>query len=390
MENIFLLEEVLKFQKLSGLISEKVYKSNLKKINNFEGTVLGSLTKELQKEYVKNIHKSSLFNESESKYLKDYFKKYTSINESNIRKHNLLLKEGFIGNVGKFFGDAWNKIKQVYGNIKNFVSKAFEFLKTNTIKICTKIYEYIKNQLNSKKQAFLTYLNKADHHVLKTEFDKCNELYGFFKKYINNFWISLTQQVLNNPDITALYASTLLGETFTSKRMIQLFENSSTGEVPHELEDMFVKNAAGNKILKLLMKAIKLILNPVTLIISEIVKFSLSKIFQASNYLASKVGGPEVIKWVVLPGAIIATYELLDKQFDITHHLIEHWSKEVLSLFTQEAELLLEIGGYVYLAYACYEFAATISNTWQSLTQKQPVQQSTQQSTQQPVKQSVQ
>ena len=129
MENIFLLEEVLKFQKLSGLISEKDYKSNLKKINTFEGTVLGTLTKELQKEYINNIDRSSLFSESECKYLKEYFKTYDSINESNIRKHNLLLKEGFFGDVAKFFGDAWSKIKQVYGNIKDFVLKVWEFLK---------------------------------------------------------------------------------------------------------------------------------------------------------------------------------------------------------------------------------------------------------------------
>jgi hypothetical protein len=351
MENIFLLEEVLKFQKLSGLISEKVYKSNLKKINNFEGTVLGSLTKELQKEYVKNIHKSSLFNESECKYLKDYFKKYTSINESNIRKHNLLLKEGFIGNVGKFFGDAWNKIKQVYGNIKDFVLKLWDFLKTSAIKVSKAAYTYIKNQFSSKKNALIAYLNKQDHGSRDKELQTSAKLFNFFKGYITKFWNMLSTSVLNNPVLSQMGQNSLK-EVFTSRRMFKLFEN----EIVHP--EQWIKNPAAQKIISILMEIVKALTSPIQFILVKGAKFLIGRLFKASNQLAIKLGsGIENIEWIVLPAAVTAALESLPPIHDLIHHL----SEQVLGAIFGEAtgiSAILEAGSIIYMIYAIHEMVA--------------------------------
>jgi hypothetical protein len=352
MENIFLLEEVLKFQKLSGLISEKDYKSNLKKINAFEGTVLGTLTKELQKEYIKNIDRSSLFSESEVKYLKEYFNTYDSINESNIRKHNLLLKEGFFGDVAKFFGDAWNKIKQVYGNIKNFVLKVWEFLKSSAIKVSKAAYTYIKNKVSSKKDAFLTYLNKHENHPsLKKEIQTSAKIYNFFKGYITKFWNTLSTSVLNNPELSQMGKDNLT-EFFTSRKMFKLFES----EIVHP--EQWIKNPAAQKIITFLMKLVKAITSPIQFIAVELAKKSIGGLFEASNQLAIKLGsGIEDIDWVILPAALVAAIESIPPVHDFVHHL----SEQILGTIFGEAtgvSIMLEAGSIIYMIYAIHEMIA--------------------------------
>ena len=352
MENIFLLEEVLKFQKLSGLISEKDYKSNLKKINNFEGTLLGVLTKELQKEYINNIHKSSLFNESECKYLKDYFKTYESINESNIRKHNLLLKEGFLGNVGKFFGDAWSKIKQVYGNIKDFVLKLWDFLKTSAIKVSKAAYSYIKNKFSSKKNALIAYLNKHENHGSRDkELQTSAKLFNFFKGYITKFWNTLSTSVLNNPVLSQMGQNSLK-EVFTSRRMFKLLES----EIVHP--EQWIKNPAAQKIITVLMKIVKFITSPIQFALVELTKLGIGRLFEASNQLAIKLGsGIEDIEWIVLPAAVVAAIESIPPIHDFVHHI----SEEILGAIFGDStgiSVLLEAGSIIYMIYAIHEMVA--------------------------------
>jgi len=352
MENIFLLEEVLKFQKLSGLISEKDYKSNLKKINTFENSALGQITKTLQNEYINNIHKSSLFNESECKYLKDYFKTYESINESNIRKHNLLLKEGFLGNVGKFFGDAWGKIKQVYGNIKNFVLKIWEFLKTSAIKVSKAAYSYIKNQFSSKKNALIAYLNKHQNHPSRDEeLQTCAKLFNFFKGYIAKFWNTLSTSVLNNPVLSQMGQNSLK-EIFTSRRMFKLFE----GETVHP-ED-WIKNPAAHKIIKALMYIVKILTSPIQFALVELSKLGIGRLFKASNELATKLGsGIKVIEWVVLPAAVTAALE----NIPYLHDLVHHFSEQILGAILGDStgiSVLLEAGSIIYMFYSIHEMIA--------------------------------
>lgn len=358
MENIFLLEEVLKFQKLSGLISEKVYKSNLKKINTFEGSVLGSLTKELQKEYVKNIHKSSLFNESESKYLKDYFKKYTRINESNIRKHNLLLKEGFIGDVGKFFSGAWNKIKQVYGNIKNFVLKIWEFLRNSAVRIGNASYTFIKNQLTSKRQAMAAYLAKVqDKQGLSKEVAHCKEIFQYLNNLIKSFWTTLTNKVETNPEINDTQASKQLAEIFNNRKIFKLFENIEGGGLSLHPEDL-IKNPLAKKIVTFIMTTLKVVLNPYAAVFVYLTNFAIGKSFQITNFIVNKIGGPGMINWVILPPMLTTVMENLPS----IHHFLEEQALNFLGQLVPFAKELVEAGAVLYFIYGWYEFCAGLTN----------------------------
>jgi hypothetical protein len=356
MENIFLLEEVLKFQKLSGLISEKDYKSNLKKINNFEGTLLGVLTKELQKEYINNIHKSSLFNESECKYLKDYFKTYESINESNIRKHNLLLKEGFLGNVGKFFGDAWSKIKQVYGNIKDFVLKIWEFLKNSCIKIAKGTYAYIKNQLNSKRQAMISYLSKVkDKQGLDKETNHALKIFQFIGNLIKNFWNTITNKLVTNPELGQMSQNSLK-EVFTSRRMFKLFESTPGDGLPLHPEEL-IKNPAAKRLVTWISYTVRILLNPLGFLLLLGLQGLTKDFFQISNKALNKIGGPEIIKWVILPTMITAVLEQTKY-----HHAMEQLAETVLGALFPDVEQLVKISSTLYTMYGWYEIIASLTN----------------------------
>jgi hypothetical protein len=357
MENIFLLEEVLKFQKLSGLISEKDYKSNLKKINTFEGTVLGTLTKELQKEYINNIDRSSLFSESECKYLKEYFKTYDSINESNIRKHNLLLKEGFFGDVAKFFGDAWSKIKQVYGNIKDFVLKVWEFLKNSAIQLSKASYNFIKNQLNSKKQAMLAYIAKVqDKQGLSKEVNHSKAIFTFIGNLIKNFWNTLTSKLQSNPELSQMGKDNLR-EIFTSRRLFKLFESAPAGGLSLHPEDL-IKNPVAKEIVKFILNSVKFMLNPVAAIFIDVVKYGLPKSFELTNKWVNKLGGPAVIQWVILPPMMTT---LLENTPPI-HHFIEEQALNLLGTLVPFAKELVEAGTALYFIYGWYEFCAGLYN----------------------------
>lgn len=356
MENIFLLEEVLKFQKLSGLISEKDYKSNLKKINNFEGTVLGQITKALQNEYINNIHKSSLFNESESKYLKDYFKTYDSINESNIRKHNLLLKEGFFGNVGKFFGDAWSKIKQVYGNIKDFVLKIWEFLKNSCVKIAKGTYAYVKKQLNSKRQAMITYLSKVkDKQGLDKETNHALKIFQFIGNLIKNFWNTITSKLQTNPELSQMGKDNLR-EIFTSRRMFKLFESAPGGGLPIHPEDI-IKNPAAKRLITWISNIVRILLNPLGFLLVLGIQGLTKDFFQISNKALNKIGGPEIIKWIILPTMMTV---ILEKTY--YHHAMEQLAETFLGALFPEVEQLVKISSTLYSMYGWYEFCAGLTN----------------------------
>jgi 2C-methyl-D-erythritol 2,4-cyclodiphosphate synthase len=356
MENIFLLEEVLKFQKLSGLISEQDYKSNLKKINTFENSTLGQITKALQKEYINNIDRSTLFNESECKYLKEYFKKYTTINESNIRKHNLLLKEGFLGDVGKFFGDAWSKIKQVYGNIKDFVLKIWEFLKNSCIKIAKGTYTYIKNQLNSKKQAMIAYLAKVkDKQGLDKETNHALKIFQFIGNLIKNFWNTISTKLLTNPELSQMGRDNLR-EIFTSRRMIKLFESTPGGGLPLHPEEL-VKNPAAKRLITWISYTVRIVLNPIGFIILLGLQGLTKDFFQISNKALNKIGGPEVIKWVILPTMITVVLEKTSY-----HHTMEQFAETFLGVLFPEVEQLVKISSTIYAMYGWYEIIASLTN----------------------------
>jgi hypothetical protein len=358
MENIFLLEEVLKFQKLSGLINEKDYKSNLKKINTFENSTLGQITKSLQKEYIDNIDRSSLFNESEVKYLKEYFKKYESINESNIRKHNLLLKEGFFGDVAKFFGDAWSKIKQVYGNIKNFVLKIWEFLKESTIKIGNAAYTYIKNQLTSKKRAMLEYLAKVqDKQGLSKEITHCKEIFQYLNNLIKSFWTTLTSKLQSNPELNSGDLNNQLSEIFKSRKMFKLFETAQAGQLSLHPEDL-IKNPVAKNIVKFIMTALKVVLNPYGALFVYLTNFAIGKSFQITNFIVNKIGGPAIINWVILPPMMTVAMENLPS----IHHFIEEKAMLLLSQIVPYAKELIEAGSMIYFVYGWYEFCAGLAN----------------------------
>lgn len=354
MENIFLVEEVLKFQKLSGLINEKDYKSNLKKIHAFENSALGQITKELQREYINNIDRSSLFSESECKYLKEYFKTYDSINESNIRKHNLLLKEGFFGDVAKFFGDAWSKIKQVYGNIKDFVLKVWEFLKDTATKVFNASYVYIKNQLTSKKQKMLEYLAKVqDKQGLSKEINHCKEIFTFINNLLKNFWNTLTSKLQSNPE----FNSNELNEIFASRRIFKLFETAQAGGLSLHPEDL-IKNPAANKIVKWMMTALKVILNPYAAAFVYITNLALANSFQITNKIVNMIGGPAVINWVILPPMMTVAMENLPS----IHHFVQDKALELLGQILPFAKELVEAGSVIYFVYGWYEFCAGLYN----------------------------
>jgi len=358
MENIFLLEEVLKFQKLSGLISEKDYKTNLKKINVFESGTLGQITKAIQKEYINNIDRSSLFSESECKYLKEYFKKYTTINESNIRKHNLLLKEGFFGDVAKFFGDAWSKIKQVYGNIKNFVLKIWEFLKESTVKIGNAAYLYIKNQLTSKKQAMLQYLAKVqDKQGLSNEIGHCKKIFNFIGNLIKNFWNTLTSKLQSSPELNSSELNNQLSEIFKSRKMFKLFESAQAGKLSLHPEDL-IKNPVAKNIVKFITTTLKVVLNPYAALFVYLTNFALKNSFQITNNIVYKLGGPEIINWVILPPMMTVTMENLPS----IHHFIEEKAMALLSQTVPYAKELIEAGSMIYFVYGWYEFCAGLYN----------------------------
>jgi cytochrome c oxidase subunit IV len=358
MENIFLLEEILKMQRLSGLINEKDYKSNLKKINTFENSSLGQITKALQKEYINNIHKSSLFSESECKYLKDYFKTYESINESNIRKHNLLLKEGFFGDVAKFFGDAWNKIKEVYGNIKNFVLKIWEFLKNSAVKIGNASYTFIKNQLNSKRQAMEAYLAKVqDKQGLSKEVIHCKKIFEYLKNLIKSLWDTLTSKLQSNPELNSGDLNNQLSEIFKSRKMFKLFETAQAGQLSLHPEDL-IKNPVANKIVKFIMTALKIVLNPYAALFVYLTNFYIGKSFQITNFIVNKIGGPEVINWVILPPMMTVVMENLPS----IHHQLEDMAMEFLSEIVPYAKELVQTAGIIYFVYGWYEFCAGLAN----------------------------
>jgi hypothetical protein len=358
MDNIFLLEEVLKFQKLSGLISEMDYKTNLKKINVFESSTLGQITKTLQKEYINNIHRSSLFNESEVKYLKEYFKKYTSINESNIRKHNLLLKEGFFGDVAKFFGDAWSKIKQVYGNIKNFVLKIWEFLKESAVKIGNAAYTFIKNQLTSKRQAMVAYLAKIqDKQGLSKEITHCKEIFQYLNNLTKNFWNTLTSKLQSNPELNSGDLNNQLSEIFKSRKMFKLLENPQGGQLSLHPEDL-IKNPVANKIVKFIMTALKVVLNPYAALFVYLTNFYIGKSFQITNFIVNKIGGPAIINWVLLPPMMTVVMENLPS----IHHQLEDMAMELLSEIVPFAKELVQTAGIIYFVYGWYEFCAGLAN----------------------------
>jgi hypothetical protein len=358
MESILITEGILKMQKLSGIITESEYKKQLKTINKFENSFLSEIVNILQKEYINNLNNSNHFTSDESKYLKEYFNKYDKIDDKNIIKHNNILSEGFIGDVGKFFSGAWNKIKQVYGNIKNFVLKIWEFLRNSAVRIGNASYTFIKNQLTSKRQAMAAYLAKIqDKQGLSKEVGHCKEIFQYLNNLIKSFWNTLTNKLTTNPELNDAQASKQLAEIFNNKKVFKLFENIEGGGLSLHPEDL-IKNPLAKNIVTFIMTTLKIVLNPYASLFVYLTNFYIGKSFQITNFIVNKIGGPAIINWVILPPMMTVVMENLPS----IHHQLEDKAMELLAQIVPYAKELVETAGVIYFVYGWYEFCAGLAN----------------------------
>ena len=150
-----------------------IYKQLIKEINTIyipQTVVL------LENNLINNIQSNDYFTVGEKQAVSLYLEYYNTFTEENINEFSSgLLNEG----LKDWIGSAWNKIKNVFGNIKDFAVKIWESIKKFVIEQGKKAYNWAKNKLKTAagkvKQEIVAIKDKAQLAIEATHINKVHD-----------------------------------------------------------------------------------------------------------------------------------------------------------------------------------------------------------------------
>jgi hypothetical protein len=336
------VQEIKKFSNNNPYHLTSIYKNIINEINN---NAIPQTTILLENNLISNIQSNYYFTIEERQAIALYLEHYDKFTEENINDFSSgLLNEG----LKDWIGSAWNKIKNVFGNIKDFVAKIWKSIKDFVIEQSKKAYNWAKGKLNKYvpkiKEQIIAIKDKAQ---LAVEATHINKIYDFLKPYIVTMFDNLGKKA-EEKAITEI-KEVVMNSTFT-RLLVEETESIPTDITKPETISWLKKIGVA---IGPLLETLALIFNPI--------KFALVKIFkelgpQALNKLSefvAKLGGPSPIKYVILPAIFVELLELAG-----LFHGADDLIKVALNLVPgigSALDIIMEVGHFIFIALACYE-----------------------------------
>jgi hypothetical protein len=299
----------------------------------------------LENNLINNIQGNDYFTIEERQAVSLYLKYYNTFNEENVNEFSGgLLNEG----LRDWIGSAWDKIKNVFGNIKDFVAKVWKSIKDFVMEQSKKAYNFAKSKFNQHvpelKKKLVAIKDKAQ---LSIEAAHINKIYEWLKPYIPTMFNNLGKKA-EEKAITEI-KEVVMNSTFT-RILVEETESIPTDITKPETVAWWKKIGIA---IKPLLETLALIFNPI--------KFALVKIFQEltpqilnelSKFIA-KLGGPAPINYIILPGILVEVLELKGV-FNGVDDLIKV-SLNLIPGIGPALETIMDVGHIIFMLLALYE-----------------------------------
>lgn len=299
-----------------------------------------------QENFISNISTNEYFTLEERQGIALYFQYNNTLNESSIIEfHSGLLNEG----LKDIFLKAVDKVKNIFGNIKNFVVKIWASIKKLVLEWGRKAYNAVKAKISSLKPKIENFLKNAkDKAVLIKEFSHIEDVYQWLKTKASTLWDGYIEKVtgtINNS----------LKENIFNKEFTSILSEAETAQIPTDITNPeTVKSWEKMNIpWKTIFKAITFVFNPFKALALVWLKAKGNQILDGVSKLVDKLGGPKAIDYVIIPAIFTEVAELSG-----VFHGADELLKEALGLIPgigDFIEVILHVGHILFVSLAVYE-----------------------------------
>jgi hypothetical protein len=310
----------------------------------------------LQENFINNIQTNEYFTLEEKQAISLYLKHNSTFTEKNVNEFtNGLLNEG----LKNWLGSAWGKIKNVFGNIKDFSSKIWASIKKFIVEQCKKAYSWAKGKFESLKPKIVAFMQKIkDKAQLTKEIFHIDSIYDWLKtnaySFLNKYG-QAAEKALGGEESAMGMREIIFNSNFT-RILAEANEEIPTDITKPETIGILKKLGVG---VEILLKTLAFVFNPFKALIAWVVKLAAPKMISGLAKFVQSLGGPKAIEYVVLPTLFTETAELMGV-FNGADNLLE----KALSLIPGVGpyiESILHIGHYIFITLAWYEILHEIS-----------------------------
>jgi len=318
--------------------------------NKITFSAIPRTVKIVQEEFIKTISTNTYFSEGEKRALALYFESNSIIHSKKAQLFESQLEEGVV----EWFKSGYEKVKGVFGSIKEYVSKLWGEIKKAFNALIKKGIAWVQNTVKTvqkkAKQLFDDYIKKVQGDELLNEILALLKMGTFITTKSSNFFEMVSNLV---PDVEEKTTEKLEAEADKIEESIFPSEITTHLSNPRVLLEAESKN----KWMEYLMNIIKIILNPVLGTIAVAGKWLGEKGLTLASKLIAKVGGPAPFTFHILPPLTLAIME--------TSHAFEGLEGWVLKFLTTEFAKIIpgldtltalwEFGKTILWSFAIYE-----------------------------------
>jgi len=332
--------------------------------------------KMIQHDFISSIPTNDYFNDGEKQALTLYFESYSTLHSKNILLFESQINEG----IASWFKSAVKKVKEVFGNIKEYVVKLWGKIKDTFKSVMIKFWGWIKGKVKQLSAYVKKKLQDAINGPKKAPLQKELKQVGESFDWVSSWWSQLKSDAVK----TLAFIGDKIKAGITSK-LSNLFGKAEEEEKTAVAENIFNKTlteglintnklslileeegedkgnfltAKGwkNNWKKYVWNIVKILLNPIMGTLGVVGSWAGEKLLDGASLLISKLGGPGPYKFHILPELVMVGSEISGLFNSTEHHFMDLLKPYIEMIPGLETIIhFWHFGHKILLGYAIFE-----------------------------------
>jgi len=305
-----------------------------------------------------------------------YFESYSTLHSKNILLFESQINEG----IASWFKSAVKKVKEVFGNIKEYVVKLWGKIKDTFKSVMIKFWGWIKGKVKQLSAYVKKKLQDAINGPKKAPLQKELKQVGESFDWVSSWWSQLKSDAVK----TLAFIGDKIKAGITSK-LSNLFGKAEEEEKTAVAENIFNKTlteglvntnklslileeegedkgnfltAKGwkNNWKKYVWNIVKILLNPIMGTLGVVGSWAGEKLLDGASLLISKLGGPGPYKFHILPELVMVGSEISGLFNSTEHHFMDLLKPYIEMIPGLETIIhFWHFGHKILLGYAIFE-----------------------------------
>jgi len=332
--------------------------------------------KMIQHDFISSIPTNDYFTDGEKQALNLYFESYSTLHSKNILLFESQINEG----IASWFKSAVKKVKEVFGNIKEYVVKLWGKIKDTFKSVMIKFWGWIKGKVKQLSAYVKKKLQDAINGPKKAPLQKELKQVGESFDWVSSWWSQLKSDAVK----TLAFIGDKIKAGITSK-LSNLFGKAEEEEKTAVAENIFNKTlteglvntnklslileeegedkgnfltAKGwkNNWKKYVWNIVKILLNPIMGTLGVVGSWAGEKLLDGASLLISKLGGPGPYKFHILPELVMVGSEISGLFNSTEHHFMDLLKPYIEMIPGLETIIhFWHFGHKILLGYAIFE-----------------------------------